>query len=275
MITVSCPNCDATYQLDESKLADGGRKLKCAKCQTVWIAKRPEVEPVVSVVEETPVVEEEVAPVVEAVAEGDIASPEDAPPTEEMIVQRTPGVDALVRVGGWRQYVRGGNIWRTGAMTFILLGVVAGGFVAYGKMTAQAPERDGVDESSHGQVVSSTMLAETKDTSQVVQPPKGVVLHRVRGEATSVEGKNGGVALTVRGLLSNTTSDSIVVPAMQLELLGDDGKVADLWPVSGVSGTLQGGAEQAWTVSLTAPDMSAVKGWRVVFVKNASGQGAD
>jgi hypothetical protein len=70
-------------------------------------------------------------------------------------------------------------------------------------------------------------------------------------------------------LLSNVTSESIIVPPLQLELLGDDGKVADLWPVSGVSGTLEPMAEQAWTVSLSAPTMADIKGWRVVFVKNA------
>ena len=43
MITVRCPACDATYQLDDAKLAAGGRKLKCARCKTVWVADAPAV----------------------------------------------------------------------------------------------------------------------------------------------------------------------------------------------------------------------------------------
>lgn len=263
MMTVRCPNCEATYQLDASKLADGGRKLKCAQCQTVWIAKAPEAEPVADVVVETPVeetTEAAVEPVVETPVE-DIASPEDAPPSEEQLIQRTPGVEALTQVGGWRQWVRGGNIWRTGAMGFIVLGALAGGWVAWGKL---APKPEKVVEVAHEEPV----VPEEVSDSKVVEAPKGVVLHHVRGEVTPLEGKEGGVALTVRGLLSNVTSETIVIPALQLELLGEDGKVADLWPVSGVSGELEPMAEQAWTVSLSAPDMSSVKGWRVVFVKN-------
>lgn len=268
MMTVRCPNCAATYQLDASKLASGGRKLKCAQCQTVWIATaEPEVVPVVEVpVEEIPEVKKPVG-IEDAAAEEAAVQVEDEPvegfgdvlPSEEEIIQRTPGVDALIRVGGWRQYVRGDNIWRSGAVVLILMGVLAGAGVVFSRMGAHEVET--VKVKGHAPVD-----AEAAHKDAVVQPPKGVVLHHVRGEVSEIEGGQGGVALTVRGLLTNTTSATVVVPPLRLELLGADGKVADMWPVSNVSGTLAPAAEQAWTVSLTAPDMSSVKGWRVVFV---------
>lgn len=264
MVTVRCPNCEATYQLDPAKLADSGRKLKCAQCQTVWIARLPDkvAEPVV--VPEVPVVKA-ITPIEEATERvpdaDDVDDGADLPPPDDLMVQRTPGVEALVRVGGWRRFVRGDNIWRSGATGFIILGIVAGAGVFW--MKTRPAEMVQTD-------TKPVAAADTVTPSEVVPAPKGVVLHRVHGEVTDLTGKQGGVALTVRGLLANTTSDTVVVPALRLELLGPDGKVADMWPVSGVSGTLLPGSEQAWTVSLSAPDMSAVRGWRVVFVKDAS-----
>lgn len=176
---------------------------------------------------------------------------------DDMLLRRAPGLDAVVRVGGWRQWVRGSNSWRLGAVGLIGLGMLAGAWVVWGKLH---PEAEIV-------VAKPVPVEEAKRVdAEVIQPPKGVVLHRVHGDISELTGPEGGVALTVRGLLTNTSSNTVVVPALRLELLGNDGKVADLWPVSGVSGTLAPQAEQAWTVSLSAPDMRAIEGWRVVFI---------
>ncbi len=267
MMTVRCPNCAATYQLDASKLANGGRKLKCAQCQTVWIATaeppaempQPAVEaaPEVAVTEAAPQPE----PAADVPEQAPVEEPEAGLPVDEDLIQRTPGLEAVVQVGGWRQYVRGGNIWRSGALAMIVVGIVAGGAVAWLKYGANHTAPDTIE--SHGEAHEEAKPR----VSEVVQPPEGVVLHNVRGEVDEIDGGQGGVSLTVRGLLTNTTSATVVVPPLRLELLGADGKVADMWPVSNVSGTMLPAAEQAWTVSLAAPDMTSLKGWRVVFVR--------
>ncbi|PZP39436.1 MAG: hypothetical protein DI585_04135 [Pseudomonas fluorescens] len=276
MITVRCPTCEAAYNLDPAKFPPQGRKLRCARCQTVWFAVPPEgaVAPApvvdeVAVGTTAPEVGGETAPVAESVVE---VAPVETPPVvapetgddsyvPPPIIERTPGVDSMTHMGGWRQWLRGGNLWRTGAILMILLGIVAGIGVVLMKMRP--------DTAPH-EAEAAEEAARTLPVAKVVQPPEGVVLHRVRGEVTEIGGTEGGVALTVRGLLANTTDQSVVVPPMRLELLGEDGNVADMWPVSGVSGTLAAHAENAWTVSLSAPDMRAVKGWRVVFVEDVT-----
>ncbi|RYG59677.1 MAG: hypothetical protein EON60_09695 [Alphaproteobacteria bacterium] len=273
MTTVRCPNCDATYHVDPAKLGGGGRKLKCAKCQTVWLATAEFVEepPVVETVaaadmplsrepavEALPEAAPEIAP--ELGADGDAAY---SPDSEDMLVQRNPGVDAVVKVGGWRQWVRGDNVWRSVAVGVVVLGLLAGAAVTWMKMGAapHTPETEHADA-----VAEDANTPQVAMLADVVPPPEGIVLHRVRGDVSEVEGSNGNMALTVRGLLANSTSRTITVPPMRLELLGKDGNVADMWPVSGIAARMEGGAEEAWTVSLTAPDMTNIAGWRVVFV---------
>lgn len=257
MTTVRCPNCEATYTLDAAKLG-AGRKLKCARCQTVWVAT---AEPVADAAKPEVAAEPAAgakidAMAAEAVPAAQVPVSEDVPPPD--VIQRTPNVEALTNVGGWQQWLRGENIWRTGAVVVLALGVLAGAGTVWWRMRLHAEPKT---EAAKVEAVTAP------HEPQLVDPPAGVVLHRVRGDVSKIDGEQGGVALTVRGLLANTTSATVTVPALQLELLGDDGKVADMWPVSGVSGTLPPQDEQAWTVSLTAPDMSSIKGWRIVFVK--------
>ena len=265
MTTVRCPNCEATYKVDPAKLAGGGRKLRCAQCQTVWLATaEAAAEDAPAPVDDVPVPAPDNGPadadkIEEAPAEGDAAF---APDHDDMVVQRTPGVDAVVRVGGWRQWVRGENKWRTAALGVVLAGLATGGLVVWMNLQGADVAAPASDFALPVGEVSSTVAF----ASDVVKPPAGIVLHRVRGEVSEVDGDGGGMALTVRGLLANTTSQTITVPPMRLELLGKDGSVADMWPVSGVAARMEPGAEEAWTVSLSAPDMTAVQGWRVVFV---------
>lgn len=295
MVNVSCPNCQATYQLDPSKLADGGRKLKCARCGTVWVARAE--EPATPAPQPAPAAEspsgsiippqQPAAPVEKAedalssaqvLANAEATPAPPAPlqpeppsglPPSDNLIQRTPGVEDLTQVGGWRNLVRGGNLWRTGAMGFIALGLLAGAFLLWPVFFG----KPGNPEEPAPKAVAKP------ETAQIVQPPAGVILHRVRGEVGKLEdgegGKSGGVALTVRGLLTNTTSATLEVPPMRLELLGTNGQVADMWPVTNVSSTLAPAAEQAWSVSLSAPDMSSVHGWRVVFVNKVDAPPAE
>ncbi len=38
---VSCPNCDAAYEIPEQVLAAGGRRLRCARCAHEWAPAVP------------------------------------------------------------------------------------------------------------------------------------------------------------------------------------------------------------------------------------------
>lgn len=39
---IACPNCSTKYALKEQALGDSGRKMKCAKCDHVWLALPPQ-----------------------------------------------------------------------------------------------------------------------------------------------------------------------------------------------------------------------------------------
>lgn len=39
---IACPNCSTKYSLKEQALGASGRKMKCAKCEHVWLALPPE-----------------------------------------------------------------------------------------------------------------------------------------------------------------------------------------------------------------------------------------
>lgn len=40
-----CPTCEASYQIDDSKIGSSGRTVRCKKCATVWFATKPLPEP--------------------------------------------------------------------------------------------------------------------------------------------------------------------------------------------------------------------------------------
>jgi predicted Zn finger-like uncharacterized protein len=56
---LACPNCAITYEVNAAVIGDGGRSLRCARCQVVWYATRAQelvvaVQPVEAVVSAEP-----------------------------------------------------------------------------------------------------------------------------------------------------------------------------------------------------------------------------
>jgi predicted Zn finger-like uncharacterized protein len=47
---IVCPSCASRYELDAAKLGPGGRKVRCASCQTLWHVAAEETAPDASVV---------------------------------------------------------------------------------------------------------------------------------------------------------------------------------------------------------------------------------
>ena len=37
---LACPNCATTYEVNAAVVGDGGRSLRCVRCQVVWYATR-------------------------------------------------------------------------------------------------------------------------------------------------------------------------------------------------------------------------------------------
>lgn len=268
MFTVSCPNCSATYQLDETKVGPQGRKLKCARCNHIWVATPPATAPVVAETEMPEVTAPEPAPAVgitqpvaAEVASETVASPVEGSAEGDVTPAVVPveqvDVESMVKVGRdpWTRSFVGPRKWRTVGIAVCLLGVVGAGWVVWGKLmpqeAADSPETKVEKEAGAVAVV-------------VIPPPKGVVLQRVKAQFTKV---GEGVVLGVHGTMKNTSETAIDLPPLRVELLGKDGKVQDMWPVNLASTTLLPAVEMPWGVSFTNPDVKNIAGWRAVFVK--------
>lgn len=268
MFTVSCPNCSATYQLDETKVGPQGRKLKCARCGHIWVAMPPVAVVMPQVVPEAgPVPEAASQPAPQAVAvqsESPVAPTSvetPAVPVVEETVVHLPApqveVEALVKVRRypWSRALVGERKWRTFGILICLLGMGGAVWVATVKMLPRQHAKAAVEVAPAG--VSATVPV-------VIPPPQGVVLQRVRAQFTQV---GEGVVLSVQGTMKNTSETAVDLPHLRVELLGKDGKVQDMWPVNLVSTTLLPAVEMPWGVSFTNPDVKNIAGWRAVFVE--------
>jgi predicted Zn finger-like uncharacterized protein len=43
---IVCPKCTTTYQVDRAALGPGGRRVRCARCQTTWQASSGDAQPI-------------------------------------------------------------------------------------------------------------------------------------------------------------------------------------------------------------------------------------
>lgn len=285
MFTVSCPNCSATYQLDETKLGPQGRKLKCARCGHIWVAMPPAAdEPPVSAVSSPASPEGQPAPVDVGAAPvaGDSFHNEDAAEdtlsaesenaaaqnlTEESVPEAlapepvAPRVElsAMANVARypWSRAFTGQRKWLTVALALCCVGALGAGWVLWGKFSPRGHAGARTVAATENTGVSTTVPV-------VVPPPSGVVLQRVKAQFTKV---GEGVVLNVNGVMRNASETAVNLPLLRVELLGADGKVQDMWPVNLVTTTLLPTMEMPWSVSFTNPDVKNIAGWRAVFVR--------
>lgn len=252
MLTVRCPKCDAAYQVDETKIGPQGRRLKCAKCGEIWVAKAPQAaiggEDAAKSGEKLP---NAAAPV----PEGTSASLE---PAEASDVDQgvAPGVDELAHVGSPLRAATGGpRKWLTLALVLCVVGVAGGGYVMWQHFAAggEAPAAAGE--------FAAPAAAEGIKT---VPAPEGVVLLDVAARFNQDE--KAGLSFEVAGKVKNGGSQTVTLPGLQVELLDKDGKVRDLWPVTLIKGELTPGEELPWKVTFTNPPVEEMAGWRAEWV---------
>ena len=288
MFTVSCPNCAATYNLDEAKVGPQGRKLKCAKCAHVWVAMAPAaavppvVEPVaapvaVPAVEEVKPTRAEAAAEVAAEVKEAVASAAAEPGTPVAVPDpsaldehlpdfdfKLPDIDHMAGVGrmGGLRALAGGEKWLWLALILCVVGILGGVWSLLGG-GAKPAQSDADEIGSKVAAVSDTAPVEA--AKQVTTAPEGLQLRDVKAEF--VTGDKAGVTFEVKGSLKNTTSATMVLPGVQVELVDKKGEVADVWPVKLTRSSIAGGGELSWGVSFTNPPTEEMAGWRAVFVK--------
>lgn len=253
MIMVLCPNCQTGYNLDPAKLGPQGRKLKCAKCATVWVATvesaaptPPEAPPPAPQEPEQPIPPESPSLPAPETTPG----PEGVEPRLSRLPQ--PNLENLSRIStqGLRRYLTGEVLWLlVGALV-----VLAGALAAVGAYWNTLPKNT--------KLSLETAQKASKTAPDATTPPKNVVLRGVQGEVVDMSGT---AVLMVRGSVQNTGEVSATLASLRLELVGLDDTVKDAWPIPDTSTTLAPQALVPFAVSLTSPALATVKGWRVVF----------
>lgn len=246
MFTVSCPNCAATYQLDEAKVGAKGRKLKCAKCGHIWVAYAPGMEPVAEVVPPA-----EAAPDPATSFENDFA-----PQTASGLLEVDMGEIAKV---GWMRHVR----WLAGPRKWVVLGIVV---CVLGTLGGLWLLLAGKDTEQHVEEVEAHENVAARETFE----PEGLELFDVK--ADFVKDEKLGVEFGVHGMVRNTLKESVELPKLQVELLDGEGKVMDVWPVEMKKLQLDPGEDMVWGVSFTNPAVKEMAGWRAVFTREAKPQ---
>jgi hypothetical protein len=198
-----------------------------------------------------PVAAEEVrveAPSVEGLA------PEEAPAAAPMTFREIEDLAVVGRVGGLR--------WFIGAQKWVLLGAALAALgLAAGLWVLLAPENGGGHEDIEAPVVTEREVMRRA----VVKAPDGLVVRDVK--ADFVEDAKEGTVFVVKGLMQNTGSAVLTVPAFQVEILDRAGQVADVWPAAMPHATLDAGEVMDWEVSFTHPPVEEMAGWRGNFVK--------
>lgn len=229
MFTVKCPQCDARYELDETKIGPTGRKLKCAKCSHIWVAFTPVKE--IQVVEEMNVYDRAFGsePIVE----------DDHDRIEKLaLVARNPII----------HWIRGGRLWLLGASILCFLGALGGGYILWQKRGLQHSENKNILIGGESSLQPSVA--------------RSLVLRNIVSEFFEVSGT---VDLQFKGNVLNISADDVILPILNIELLDEHNIVFDVVPVEWSSEKLSKESEMAWKARFEDVDVTKIVGWRALF----------
>lgn len=190
---LTCPECATSYYVEDGKIPDRGRTVKCANCGARWVAKLvPELE--LSATPEEGAVAHEPAP---------------PPPVEPRPVSELPGedlpkvfrakADTERRV---RQAATMGVVWASVAAILAVLIAVA---VVFRVDVVRLWPRSAAAYASLGLPVNSL----------------GLVIEGVRAEPAL---KDGRAALSISGMIRNIEDRPLVAPPLKIRLLNKAGK---------------------------------------------------
>jgi len=216
---LTCPSCRARYEVPDSAVGAGGRKVRCAKCRFSWVQEAPEdsfapgepATPSRAVAPEPPV--DEPAPAPSAAPE---AEPEPAPEPELDEFEDEAPPPEWVRDRALEEEPprpRGRRLWTIVAIVVALL--IAGGTAAvYMFGWGEIGQRLGLA------AANAERLAISGRVSREPGPPNTELL-------------------TVTGEIRNLTDEVQHVPQIRAELLDGSGRVVYAWSIAPPRAQLQ------------------------------------
>ncbi|HYD45634.1 MAG TPA: DUF3426 domain-containing protein [Phenylobacterium sp.] len=236
---LTCPECAASYFVDDAQIGPGGRAVKCASCGARWTA-RPPLE------------------LASSGEEGALAKePAEAAKAEPEKISELPG-EALPKVirakAETRRKVREaaatGVVWAgmaAGLAVLIALAIVfRGDIVRLWPRTAGAYAAIGLPVNSLGLVVENP-----------------------RAEATL---QMGHAALMVSASIRNIESETITTPPLRISLLNSGGKPVLVQIARPANPQIPAGATRHFMVTLVDPPKTAAD-LEIAFAPDAAGEG--
>ncbi|WP_020181017.1 MJ0042-type zinc finger domain-containing protein [Methylopila sp. M107] len=260
-MTISCPNCDASYRIDASALG-AGRAVRCARCKTEWFARdpseAPEIGPVTSL---EPGMFDALEPIEglddDAIAIDAIDEAEPQPSTKSFAASRRPAptrrwLPGFVRSEPKARPAPGRPKKKSAFRIRPAAALAAVGCVV---LAALVGERVAV-------VQAAPSLASLYSRIGLPVNVRGLSIADVK----SVERIEEGVPLLlVSGVVTNVSGDVILVPRLRLAITADRARELYVWTTVASRAKLAPGESTPFRARLASPPAEG-QGLAVRFV---------
>lgn len=247
---LTCPECATSYFVDDARIPEGGRTVKCTNCGARWHTAQPsqpaDADP--ELFEETarspPAAEPAPEPVSVSPPQGDleVSGPEPTEPAPKP--RRTPPPAPKKPIGA---------IIAWGGMAAVVAAVVGGALIFRDTIVRLAPQTSGA-YAGLGVPVNSL----------------GLVIEDVAAKPTFQGGRP---VLAVTGKIRNLRDDAAQSPAIRIDMLTRTGRPLAAKIVRPIDPTIPGGATRHFAVAIADPP-SSLGELALAFETKGEGRGA-
>ncbi|MGL4638042.1 MAG: zinc-ribbon domain-containing protein [Beijerinckiaceae bacterium] len=254
---ISCPTCEAVYEIDEATVSDDGRKVRCAACSTVWRVFRPQIAEAIAAAEQAVVTtntsEERLsqdgmdalfndAANDQSVFQSDDAKPDQAvadiqPENPEMPLESVP---APRRTKWTKDKPARGAATAKPKSSRAALAAIAATLVIVGV---------GI----HQRTRIVQFLPQTARLYAAIGLPVNLRGIEIKSVASRMLDDNGVSVLVVDGDLQNTTNAKVDIPRLRFAVLGPKGQEVYVWSAQADRTSLQPGETLNFRRRLAAP----------------------